>query len=170
MKNEHGFTLIELVIVVAIIAIIAAIAIPNLLAARMAANETSAIAGLRAISSAQVVYLAINNGGLGTLSQLIDGGYIDSRYGDAFNGYRYRDGMTTNSTPGPPPALRSSDFDAEQGGADGFSAIPVVVNSTGRYTYGMGKDYVIRYLDGVPVPRCGAVDCNAGDPVGLIAT
>jgi prepilin-type N-terminal cleavage/methylation domain-containing protein len=55
-KRQQGFSLIELLIVVAIILIISAIAVPNLLKSRMAANEASAVASLRTINTAAVTY------------------------------------------------------------------------------------------------------------------
>jgi prepilin-type N-terminal cleavage/methylation domain-containing protein len=58
MKKKQGFTLIELMIVVAIIAIIAAIAIPNLLRSRMNANESAAIKTLKTILDAQGSYFS----------------------------------------------------------------------------------------------------------------
>jgi type IV pilus assembly protein PilA len=71
VRRNEGFTLIELLIVIAVIAILAALAIPNLIGSRKAANETSAIAQLRAIVTAEESYKARNLSGTNVYATIL---------------------------------------------------------------------------------------------------
>src|SRR5438045_8480353 len=89
MKNNRGFSLLELLIVVAIILIIATIAIPSLLRSRQAAQESSAVAQVRTVNTAEVTYLSSNQGAYGDIGQLITQGLLDNRFAGSVSGYNF---------------------------------------------------------------------------------
>ncbi len=137
MKNEQGFSLVELLIVVAIIAIIAAIAIPALLTSRMAANEAGGVEGCRTAGSAEVAFAATNNQLYAVLADLVAGQFLDSRYTNAngFNGYTYaEDQAIAGMDAGIPNTVA----------ANGFGIIANPVPGSARYGYGIGPEQVVR--------------------------
>src|SRR5262249_22776618 len=94
MKNnkKNGFSLLELLIVVAIILLIATIAIPSLLRSRQAANESHAVANLRTLNTAEVQYVSSYQT-YGALPELVTAGLLDARYTSGSAGYNFDVGL-----------------------------------------------------------------------------
>jgi type IV pilus assembly protein PilA len=128
VKTNRGFSLLELLIVVAIILIIATISIPSLLRSRQAANESAAVANLRTINTAQVAYSSANSGVYGALVDLQNAGLTDTSFSSPLgkSGYTYTITLSAMNL-------------------DYTAAATAVATSTGRYDYYTTPDNVIRY-------------------------
>lgn len=129
MKNNNkGFSLLELLIVVAIILIIATIAIPSLLRSRQAANESAAVANIRTINTAEVTYLSSSGGNYGTMAAMVTAALLD----DTFTG-------------GAAAPKAGYVYSVEASGSDyTVRAFPASSN-TGRFGYYSRPDAVVRY-------------------------
>jgi type IV pilus assembly protein PilA len=143
MRNKQkGFSLIELLIVVAIILIIAAIAIPNLIRSKMAANEASAVASMRTINTSEVVYSSTYNVATifsATLTALSDGGTAANCAAAAIPNSANAcliDAALAAATAAPGKSGYTFTYAQPANGSYTLNAAPVTLNSTGvRYFY-----------------------------------
>jgi type IV pilus assembly protein PilA len=144
MRIQRGFSLVELLIVIAVIGIIAVIAIPNLLSARRAANEGSAVSTLRTVYGANMTFAATTGlgnyagiaGAVGTtsLGDLAAANMVDPVLGlGEKSGYSFI-GDRTDATPMAPPTFYFA----------GNPSSPTGLLMTGTKRYGVATDGVIR--------------------------
>jgi type IV pilus assembly protein PilA len=150
-RKQKGFSLIELLIVVAIILIIAAIAIPNLLRARMAANQASAVGSIRTLTTSNITYsstwgngfspsLATLGGAAGAAATCNAALLVDNvlaATGDK-SGYKLTYSVGTLN------AAAAPGCGAPGGNTFAFTAIPINLGTTGQTAYCSAEDGVVR--------------------------
>lgn len=167
-KQQKGFSLIELLIVVAIILIIAAIAIPNLLKSKIAANQSGAASTIRTINTAEATYQSAcpQIGYSATLAELNTGaickagaGLVDSVIGSATgikSGYTFVEAGSTGAANGDGIGVNTQYI---------TSATPVNVGTTGQNQYCSDQNMVIYYAitgTGCATPAPGTTTPVAG--------
>ena len=154
MRKQRGFSLIELLIVVAIILIIAAIAIPNLLRARIASNESSAVASLRTINTAMISYISSYPSvgfaaNLTTLTGTCTGSVLPTSTNACLIDTALAAGTKSGYT-----------FNAA-GTSSGYAAwaSPLTINTTGVNSFCSVADAVVREIPGgVAVSTCAGTE------------
>jgi prepilin-type N-terminal cleavage/methylation domain-containing protein len=150
MRKAKGFSLIELLIVVAIILIIAAIAIPNLVKSKMAANEAAAVGSVRTVVTSELTYASVYPGtGFTSLANLYSAGLIDSVLGGGSkSGYSFAS-AAGSGTP-------ANTFTA--------NANPITVGTTGTNYYCSDQTGVIQR--NTTSFGTGTNPCTGGTPIG----
>jgi type IV pilus assembly protein PilA len=171
--KEKGFSLIELLIVVAIILIIAAIAIPNLLRSRMAANEASAVGSIRTMNTAAISFSSTYGDGfppditsIGTTGAAAVG-CKNAQLIDSVLTAGTKSGYTFQVLPGT-VAVTTTPANCTTGFSDGYGVIatPVTVGTTGQRSFCSDASGVIRYdATGAVFTLTGASTCSAGTGV-----